>query len=148
MAHRTDRSHPRRGAVRANGTDAPAPGDPDRLIDLRDVPSRWPTMDGMVSPAPTRWRYHAEDLAAVADFYKDLLWAAQLELDGVRWPGRDPGRDDPSIFPALRDVARLWGVSSSEEPLPSTSTARQTRNARRHRYVGNSRGTDSTSYES
>lgn len=114
----------------------PAPGsrapDEGRLIDLRDVPSRWPTMDGMVAPAPHAWRYRSDPavLAAVDAFYRDLLWNTQLELDGVAWPGR-AHRDRPSVLAALRDVARLWELPSAEEPLPAASAARQARNARR-----------------
>jgi hypothetical protein len=104
-----------------------------RIIDLRDVPSRWPTMDGMVNPAPHAWRYEFSPghLAAVDAFYRDLFWNVQLELDGVNWPGRAPDRNEPSILAACRDVARLWRLPSAEEPLPSTTTARQVRNRRR-----------------
>ena len=108
------------------------PADDGRLIDLRDVPSRWPTMDGMVNPAPHAWRYEfAPDvLAAVDAFYRDLLWNAQLELDGVLWPGRTH-RSGISVMAACRDVARLWHLPAADEPLPTTDTARQARNARR-----------------
>lgn len=111
--------------------------DDGRLIDLRDVPSRWPTMDGMVNPAPHAWRYEFSPghLAAVDAFYRDLLWNTQLELDGVAWPGRG-ARTGVSVPSALRDVARLWRLPSAEEPLPSTSTARQERNARRREPKG------------
>lgn len=106
--------------------------DDGRLIDLRDVPARWPTRDGMVNPAPQAWRYEfdAERLAVVDAFYRDLLWNIQLELDGVAWPGRSP-RSDLSIVAALRDVARLWHLPSADEVLPVADTARQARNARR-----------------
>lgn len=102
------------------------------IIDLRDVPARWPTLDGMVNPAPHAWRYHHDPdrLAAVDAFYRDLLFNVQLELDGVSWPGRGP-RGEVSLVAACRDVARLWQLPSAEESLPSTSTARQARNARR-----------------
>lgn len=111
--------------------------DDGRLIDLRDVPSRWPTRDGMVSPAPDAWRWRddPERLAPVDAFYRDLLWNIQLELDGVAWPGRSP-RGEVSIVAACRDVARLWSLPAAEEPLPSTSTARQARNARRRERKG------------
>lgn len=101
--------------------------DDGRLIDLRDVPSRWPTMDGMVNPAPHAWRYQFDPdrLAVVDAFYRDLLWNIQLEVDGVAWPGRGD-REDVSVLAACRDVARLWSLPSSEETLPAPSRRRRT----------------------
>lgn len=124
MAERTFRRRaPYTPPAVAAVADTPNGDDGDgRLIDLRDVPSRWPTMDGMVSPAPDawRWRDNPERLAVADSFYRDLLWAAQLELDGVAWPGRGP-RDAVSVLAACRDVARLWGLPSCETTLPAPS---------------------------
>lgn len=114
------------GERRERFSPAPAsPGDDDgplRLIDLRDVPSRWPTVDGMVATAPDawRWRDNPERLAVVDSFYRDLLWAVQLEVDGVEWPGRGH-RDGVSVVAACRDVARLWSLPSAETTLPAPS---------------------------
>lgn len=110
------------GRLEAEETAAPEPDGPLRLIDLCDVPCRWPTIDGMVSPAPDAWRYQhdADRLAVVDAFYRDLLWNVQLELDGVDWPGRGH-RDRVSVLAACRDVARLWHLPSSEEVLPATT---------------------------
>lgn len=102
------------------------------IIDLRDVPSQWPTMEGMVNPAPHAWRYHhdPERLAVVNAFYRDLLWNIQLELDGVAWPGRST-REESSVLAAARDVARLWQLPSSEEILPAPSGRRRINHSRK-----------------
>jgi hypothetical protein len=114
----------------AGGNPPPAEDDTGQLhiIDLRDVPSRWPTLEGMVSPAPDAWRWHDRpDVLAVVDaFYRDLLWNIQLEVDGVTWPGRAT-RAEVSILAACRDVARLWHLPSSEETLPAPSRRRPTK---------------------
>jgi hypothetical protein len=77
--------------------------------------------DGLPPPTPTRHKYSADDLAPVQDFYRDTLWAFQLELDGVRWwPGRR--RTKPSLVAALADLAELWGLDSPRSRLPRTPT--------------------------
>lgn len=103
-----------------------------RIIDLRDVPSRWPTRDGMVSPAPDAWRWQdrPDVLAAVDSFWRDLLFNVQLELDGVRWPGRST-RTRISVLAACQDVARLWQLPSAEETLPAPSNRRRVNHSRK-----------------
>lgn len=130
------RRHPQRRGTPAppfeeRGADADDTGQ-QRIIDLRDVPSQWPTMDGMVSPAPHLWRYRhdPERLAVVDSFWRDLLWNIQLELDGVDWPGRGD-RDGVSVLAACRDVARLWQLPSAEETLPAPSGRRRVNHSRK-----------------
>lgn len=136
MAHPMRRSSERPAPSSAPSAAPPTPQPEDdgqlQIIDLRDVPSRWPTLDGMVNPAPHAWRWETnpERLAVADAFYRDLLWNVQLELDGVAWPGRST-RDGPSILAACRDVARLWRLPSSEETLPAPSGRRRVNHSRK-----------------
>jgi hypothetical protein len=97
------------------------PAEHPTLFDTRAVPKRWPTMDGMVSTTPAAWRFNVAELAAADLLYQDLLWAIQLELDRVSWPGRS-NRKVWSPVAALADVAALWGLPSADLDLPRESS--------------------------
>ena len=97
------------------------PSEHPTLFDVRSVAKRWPTEEGMVSTTPVAWRFTVAELAAADFLYQDLLWAVQLELDHVRWPGRSNRKDNWSAVAALADVAALWGLPSAELELPRES---------------------------
>jgi hypothetical protein len=97
------------------------PAEHPRLFSTREIPKRWPTEEGMVATTPAAWRFNVAELAAADLFYRDLLWAVQLELDRVEWPGRANRKGNWSPVAALADVAQLWGLPSADLELPRES---------------------------
>jgi hypothetical protein len=97
------------------------PAEHPTLFDVREVAKRWPTLEGMVSTTPAAWRFNVAELAAADLFYRDVLWATQLELDHVTWPGRSK-RSIWSPVAVLGDVAALWGLPSADQELPRESS--------------------------
>jgi hypothetical protein len=110
------------------------PAEHPTLFDVRGVTKRWPTVDGMVSPAPTAWRWSVAELGAADALYRDLLWAVQLEIDHVHWPGRANRKQNWSPVAALADVAAIWGLPSADVELPRESRQAEYRtNSYQHR---------------